>query len=121
MGRPGAGRPACSELWRPEPSLLPWCPASCCLVYWDWGGVLFSSQFPLEKLPVCVVAEGLSSPMIGKLMRGTLGVHWARPSLFTLRGMTPVLVLPQVCLPQLLLASSRESRPCHTRPCTLPP
>lgn len=105
----------------PASSLGARLPAVLCIGTGGGGGVLFSSQFPLEKLPVCVVAEGLSSPMIGKLMRGTLGVHWARPSLFTLCGMTPVLVLPQVCLPQLLLASSRESRPCHTRPCTLPP
>lgn len=102
---------------QPPPS-VPGFPWSCVLVL---EGVLFSSQFPSEKLPVCVVAEGWSSPMIGKLIRGAFGVHSARPSLFALHGVTPVLVLPQVCLPQLLLASGREGGPCHARPCTLPP
>lgn len=51
VGRPGAGRPVCSELWRLEPSLLPWGPASCCLVHWDWREFSVFFPIPLRKAP----------------------------------------------------------------------
>lgn len=77
---------------------------------------------PLRNAPSLCGSRRLNfTPMMEKRIRGTFGVHSARPSRFTPHGMTPVPVLPQVRLPQLLLAGGREGGPRHSRPSALPP
>lgn len=72
----------------PASLLGAWLPAVLCIG--TGGSFLFSLQFPLEKLPASVVAEASISPM-GKFIRGTFGVHSARPSRFTPTWRDPVL------------------------------
>ena len=81
------------------------------------GGSFVFFTIPLGKAPSLCGSRRLEFTNDRKTHERHFGGSLGK----ALRGMTPVLVLPQVCLPQLLLASSRESGPCHTRPCTLPP
>lgn len=118
-GKPRAGRPACSEIWRRKPSLLPryWLPAVLCIG--SGGGFLQDppqkSSQPVWKLPAHVAP-------IAKLIKGTFRfTHSARLSQFTPTWHDPCSVPPQVCLPQLLVAGGWEGGPCHARPCALPP
>lgn len=90
--RSRAGRPACSEMWKcgaqsPAASFGAGLPAAFRVLGRREFSVFFTN--PSEMLPVRVAAEGSISLTMGKLIRGTFGVHSARPSWLSPRSMTP--------------------------------